>query len=207
MRHLFKTEHAFSKIENKKISLVTACSEKDKSNKASVGKTKALKFYNDRKLAIDVNSEAIFSEELVENLVSVGKICDTDQTVVFDQYGYMVFQGKVSASGDRVYAQNRDPLTGLYPIVLTTERTGDCRAKILPEWKDLGTLGELENIYFTTVDELQQKCMHLSMWAYQVCSEGERTYTDEQKELDMLSVEKQNKFACANLARFYIKTE
>jgi len=123
--HLFKTKHAFEKMENKKISLITACLEKDKNKKASVGKTKNLRFYNEQELAIDKNTEGIFSEELVENLVSVGKICDTDQTVVFDQYGYMIFKGQVHATGNRLYAQNRDPQTGLYPIVLTTEKTRD----------------------------------------------------------------------------------
>ena len=61
-----------------------------------------------------------FYKTLTENLVSVGKLCEDGYTVVFDQNGYMIFQGKIEVKGDGVTGQDRDPLTGLYPITLTT---------------------------------------------------------------------------------------
>jgi len=121
-------------------------------------------------------------------------MCDKNHTVIFDKYGYGIYEGEVSVEGIQVYAQNRHPLTGLYPIYLTTDgKKGDIN---LPEAKNLlnkfsvGQISlekEKKNIIlFTSLRELREKNVAFVVWAQNMCNSKERHYTDEQQELDML---------------------
>ena len=80
----------FLKFVMGKTCVVTATSDNKGDSKASVGKAKGLRYQNSSELALEEGSRAVYGETLVENLVSVGKLCDLDQTVVFDQYGCVV---------------------------------------------------------------------------------------------------------------------
>ena len=101
----------------------------------------------------------------------------------------------------RSYAESRDPRTGLYPINLTTDSTtGGSRAKGYPTEEIQSTLvGNVVNIHFATITQLQNQCTNLSIWAQHVCCDRERVYNDEEKMLDT------NKTYIGNLARFYIR--
>jgi hypothetical protein len=126
--HLFNRRDIFNTFTDQQTKLVTACDNK-KQNIAHVGEIKQLTHIDGKSMVCE-GKEGIFSDILVENLISVGKLCEDDHTVVFDKYGCVVFKGEVKASGSMVCAQNRDLLSGLYPLTLTTRATSkDCRTQ------------------------------------------------------------------------------
>ena len=108
------TKDVFVEFQNKQTNIFTACSNStDKNtNQASVGKLKALT-YNTGGNMINETEKGIYCKDVVENLISVGKMCDSNQIVVFDKYGYGIYEGEVSVEGIEVHAQNRHPLPGL----------------------------------------------------------------------------------------------
>ena len=201
--HMFKKQNVFESIESKQAKLQTACENNyENMNQARVGKTKALK-YKTHVLAIEKDSEAVFCEKLVENLVSVGKICDQEHTIVFDKHGYVIFKGEVSARGIDIHAQDRDLLTGLYPMDLTTKSDSrGCRADSKSSGATLGTLLKTKT-HFCDLNEVREIFSPISLWAKNICIEKQnRLYTKEEKELDMPVPN--GKFNGA-LARFYVK--
>ena len=72
--HMFKEKEVFVEIKGKQITLTTACDKSEKKNTAQVGSTHTLECQSGT--AIEENSEAIFCKDLVENLISVGTVCD-----------------------------------------------------------------------------------------------------------------------------------
>jgi len=69
------------------VQLITAC---ERGNKACVGELKRLS-QNERCL-VEKGSSAVFSAGLVENLVSVGKLCDEGKAIVFDREGVKIYK-------------------------------------------------------------------------------------------------------------------
>jgi hypothetical protein len=94
--------------------------------------------------------------------VSVKKICNPDQVVVFDNHGYVIFKGEVSVKGLEVHTQDLDPQTGLYPITLNI--------------KDSGTYIDTQIKKFSNMGELRQQSSCFSLWARSVCENGERNF-------------------------------
>ena len=80
--HLFKDKGVFGDIKETQTSLTTVCGD-DYSTQTRLGSTYSLNSQNGT--PIPMGSEAIYHPKLVENLVSVGKICDEGHTIVFDQ--------------------------------------------------------------------------------------------------------------------------
>ena len=197
--HMFKTQSVFTHITDKKSSILTACTSGE-NNFASVGNTKKIFFEDGKNLAVEQNSPGVFSEHLMENLVSLGKICDTgNHTVIFDKKGYVIFQGEVTARGKEVGAQDRDPQTGLYPITLTTDATRGCRAGCPPATRE----GDGSLVHkFSDIKELRAACALFSAWAENTCKHKEKIYTESEIERDIL---KGTQKYFSNLARFYVK--
>jgi hypothetical protein len=190
--HMFNTTGVFVQIGTKQTNLITAC--KGEKATASKGTIKNLSYNTGTQATL--NNTGVYCNSLVENLLSVGKLCDIDQTVVFDQHGYVIFKGNVSATGVEVHAQNRDPLTGLYPIHLKIDGTDISSAgNSLDTSKD-------RQIYFSSVGELRENFSHISSWARNVCRhKNEREYTDDERRVDSTN----NNNVICNLARFYVK--
>ena len=78
--HMFKNKNVFEDIDSKLTTVTTACQGEAESsaNMASVGKVKSLRYDTGADAVIDVQSKGIYCNTLVENLISVGKMCDTD---------------------------------------------------------------------------------------------------------------------------------
>ena len=150
-------------------------------------------------------SEAVLCEGLVENLVSVGRLCDDEHTLVFDKYGCAVFKSEISVTGNRVHAQDRDLTTGLYPIHLTTEcvskdSSTEEKANGAPVSHFLGNLLR-SKIYLKNVSHLREVFAPISMWANKICTERmNETFSEEEKGLDTRET-----FFKGYLARFYIR--
>ena len=114
--HMFNSQNMFQSInEEKKVQLITAC---ERGNKACVGELKRLS-QNERCL-VEKGSSAVFSAGLVENLVSVGKLCDEGKAIVFDRESVKVYKGEVSVKGEKVLEEKREVSTGLYPVNVST---------------------------------------------------------------------------------------
>jgi len=182
--NMFKTRDVFTKIGEKKSTLLTACT--DAKSSAVQGQMKGLKY---DKTNIDVNldtkNRAIFCDQLNENLVSVGKMCENKQVIVFDQHEYVIFKGKVSIQGEVVYAEGRDPQTGLYPLTLTTE---------------IGPQIDKKHDMFTDVNELRSVCHTFQVWAQKINEDKKTYFTDEEQRVD-----NRERIYEANLARQYVK--
>ena len=80
----------------------------EKKNTAQVGSTHTLECQSGT--AIEENSEAIFCKDLVENLISVGTVCDQGHTLVFDKNKSVIYKGGVKVTGIDIHAEDRDLL-------------------------------------------------------------------------------------------------
>jgi hypothetical protein len=61
----------------------------------------------------------VFSKNLRDNLVSVGKICDGGYTVVFNSCGTKIFPNKgFKTEGKEIHGEGRDKKTGMFPLTL-----------------------------------------------------------------------------------------
>ena len=89
--HMFKEKVVFVEIKGKQITLTTACDRSEKKNIAQVGSTHTLECQSGT--TIKENSEAIFCKDLVENLISVGTVCDQGHTIVFDKNKSIIYKG------------------------------------------------------------------------------------------------------------------
>src|SRR5690349_6598360 len=118
---------------------------------------------------IDTKSKAIFCDQLNENLISVGKMCENNNVIVFDQHEYVIFEGEVSIQGRVVHSQNRDPLTGLYALTLTTDIRPEIRTR--------------EHVLFTDVNELRNICSVFQVWAEKTNKNKVNNFTDEEQQL------------------------
>ena len=185
--HIFNTKEVFEEIDTQNTNLITACSG-EKGNTANRGKIKPLTYNTETTVSVSSESKGVYCSTAVHNLLSVGKLCETDRTIVFDQHGYVVFHGKVSAEGRLEYAQGRDLRTGLYPITLNFEKKG------------VG-LDILRTDHFCNMDELRTACGHMSVWAERECEKRERRYTEEEQRVDIINKD----VVRCNLARFYVK--
>ena len=116
-------------------------------------------------------------------------MCENNNVIVFDQHEYIIFEGEVSIQGRVVHSQNRDPLTGLYPLTLTT----DIRPEIIKR----------EHVLFTDVNELRNVCHMFRVWAEKTNKNKKNNFTDEEQQVD--SIDKENNTLISNLARIYIK--
>ena len=124
--------------------------------------------------------------------VSVGKLCDDENLVVFDKYCYAVFKGKLECKGTEIHAQNRDLKTGLYPVTLTTSKSRDCRTQGLP-------LGPLHTkTHFCNFTELRDAFLPVLYWAQNVCAERNR-------QTHAYECDTQVPTYTGALARFYVK--
>src|SRR6185437_3377278 len=101
--HIFKTKDAFKTIEGPKTNLTTASGEK--AIAGTVGKMKTFK--TESGAAID-NQNAIFCDKVVENLISVGNMCDTQHTIVFTHTHSLIYTGEIKIEGVCVHKQKRD---------------------------------------------------------------------------------------------------
>ena len=64
-------------------------------------------------------NEVIFSNRLRDNLVSVGKLCDSGNTVVFNSCGSKVYPNRgLIIQGKELHTEARDRKTGMYPITM-----------------------------------------------------------------------------------------
>ena len=73
---------------------------------------------------VEKGGQAVYSKELVENLVSVGKLCDEGKAVVFDKGSVRVFEGEIKVEGEKMLEEKREIRTGLYPIRVSVSGTG-----------------------------------------------------------------------------------
>lgn len=205
--HMFKSKDIFETLEQPHTKIITAC-ENDQKHQASVGETHTLTT-PDGETLLKKGTQAVFCETLLENLISVGRLCEHGHCVVFDQLGYAIFKDNISVTGHRVHAQSRDPQTGLYPVNLTTGGTKrDCRADEVPtRGGTLGTLFEIDTqTYFTNITELRHALSHLSVWAEGVCK---KKHNKESLSIEIDNVRNKKElaalYAIAMLARFYVK--
>jgi hypothetical protein len=95
-------------------------------NETSVGKVKL--FYPDGKTVFSFgeNNQALFSEKLADNLVSVSKICENNLAVLFSKEKYVIYANNLKVQGRKVHEQARDPQTGLYPLTLLKQVENSC---------------------------------------------------------------------------------
>ena len=128
--NVYKSKDMFVELGEKSNStLKTACGGGEKGSEVYTGKVKGMVF-SDGETEMGVE-RGVFCESLVENLISVGKLCDSNSTVVFDKYCYAVYKGEVSATGDKVHEQRRDSRTGLYPINLVIRENNNTRVSFV----------------------------------------------------------------------------
>ena len=205
--HIFKTQNVFEQIDPRQTNIFTA-TETTHKNTASVGKTKNLKY--DTGISTEIE-KGIYCKNIVENLISVGKMCDNNHTIIFDKYGYGIYKGETTVRGMRVYAQNRNPQTGLYPIYFTTNT--DVKEECTTEGKNIlyntfpnsSSKQKDENkntVYFSDLNDLRQKNFSFVLWAQNICKNKERKFDNEQQQVDILD---ENKKHFCFLARFYMK--
>src|SRR5579872_5368733 len=72
---------------------------------------------------VALNSKAVWCEKLNDNLLSVGRLCDSGFSVVFTARNCCVFVGD-HFRGKPIHQQARDPATGLYPVFLVENFQG-----------------------------------------------------------------------------------
>jgi hypothetical protein len=77
----------------------------------------------------------LFADGLAENLSSVGRLCDTGLTVVFDSERSRIFSGRIEIVGEVVHQENRDPQTGLYPLTVFKKINECTQPKSLMEYR------------------------------------------------------------------------
>jgi len=129
--HVFKNKNIFSSLTHDSTRLQTACGGKE-NNTAQKGQIKNLFYSTGKPAHLHARGEGVVCENLKDNLISVGKMCDNGHTIIFHTGGYTIFEGEVVVQGEGVHAQGRDAKTGLYPLTLITHRPGeknfgDCR--------------------------------------------------------------------------------
>jgi len=215
--HMFKTTEVFQGFESRKADLQTACAGGPPTT-ARVGQTRQIAFGNGE-VALGAHTPAVHCAELIANLISVGKMCENNHTVVFDDVGCAIFAGPITVEGRLVSAQDRDPRTGLYPVNLTTTSIPEgCRADGISTGKCLGSSDESfgssahfsaqlgpngeNSIFFTSIAELQEQLHILREWACDSIREGECEY--KHTDVDTLSLKG---IHTAFLARFYIRED
>ena len=126
--------------------------------------------------------------------MSVGKICDNENVVVFDKHCYAIFKGNLECKGTEVHAQHRDLQSGLYLVSLTTTGSRDCRTEGL-------SLGPLHTkAHFCTLTEMRTAFSPIMYWAQNVCAEKNKCTNAHADTHDPLVPE----FIGA-LARFYVR--
>jgi hypothetical protein len=82
-------------------------------------------FLKDGKTKLGLKNKAIFSESFSDNLSSVGRLCETGVVCVFFKGKSVIFSEKdFHVSGEILSEEPRDPVTGLYPLILLKGATG-----------------------------------------------------------------------------------
>jgi hypothetical protein len=90
-------------------------------------------FLKDGKTKLGLKNKAIFSESFSDNLSSVGRLCETGVVCVFFKGKSVIFSEKnFHVSGEVLSEEPRDPVTGLYPLILLRGTTGATGAPSAP---------------------------------------------------------------------------
>ena len=145
--HVFKNKNIFSSLTHDSTRLQTACGGKE-NNTAQKGQIKNLFYSTGKPAHLHARGEGVVCENLKDNLISVGKMCDNGHTIIFHTGGYTIFEGEVVVQGEGVHAQGRDAKTGLDPH----------SSHIGPAKKFLGTAGpRLHLSRWRSKDKIKQK--------------------------------------------------
>lgn len=111
--HMFRDGIVFRSVGNKETDLITACGSAV--DKGVIGQTHSLYVGGHE---IVGKARAVQCGALVDNLISVGKICEAGHTVVFTHTHSAIYRGVVDTQGECVHKQERNVSTGLYDITL-----------------------------------------------------------------------------------------
>lgn len=119
--NIFRDKSVGCGLTKSKLGIETA-KKGDTLEALDMGSIDCLKF-NDG-AAASCLKKVLFSEKVLDNIVSVGRVCDGGHVVVFDAGGTSVFDARsFRADGDVVHKESRDG-SGMYPLTLVMETEG-----------------------------------------------------------------------------------
>jgi hypothetical protein len=136
---------------------------------------------------------AVFAEGLVDNLSSVGRLCEAGFSVVFDKFKCRIFLDKnFKVEGQLVHAEGRDPRTGFYPLTIYRKDSTGCSPNLGPRFFDR-----------VGVEEVRVLFAQFRPWALAACETVRHN-------LEVLGASEECIFNVPNdpagfLAKFYIK--
>lgn len=195
-------------LDTRKTKIITAGKNFETGN---YGTPKKVYFPNQTELQFGKENKIVFSENLTDNLVSVGRICESGLSVLFNSEKYTIFKNPVTVRGECVHTQFRDPQTGLFPLTLLTEKFSHGPDSPLYE-EQKGENGNTENKTHRrrTIEEVRQNFSGLVEWAGGVCrevrNERKENKTHHTHKINEREKEFYENFYCQSLlAKFYVK--
>ena len=148
-----------------------------------------------------LGGKAVWCDALNDNLLSVGRLCDSGFSVTFTRHGCCVYVGD-NFRGKPIQ-QPRDPATGLYPIYLVQNFEGDCRPMKLPggSREANGTPVSMTS-FSVSIEDVRKHFGQLTEWARSKITEGRGAKEGPRLQIKFKNFEERKTQGL--LARFYV---
>jgi len=195
---MIKNKNLFESLDPRQTLISTATGQKGAA-KGVFGTPKAFSFSGtNRRVCFGKEGKGVWCEQLNDNLLSVGRLCDAGFSVVFNSQSCSVFSGE-KVHGKPIYQSPRDSDTGLYPVFLN-ECKGDCRPMRLPGDRG-GVNGASDTKSDISIVDLRKHFGTLSEWASAKLTEDRGAKSPWLKNTFANFV---HSLSSGKLARFYI---
>ena len=148
------------------------------------------------------NQKGIFCEGILENLISVGELCDSQHTIVFTNTHSAIYVGQTKIEGVCIHKQQRDERSGMYHITLHERERGE------EHRENVCTKEGEKRTTCRTIDDIKRSGRAHLAWAQLVTKQKkEPWYGDKERTRDTVreEIDREIKATCVFLARFYLK--